>query len=435
MPVSKATLALVGETFDLLTVVGIGPQVGKAFSVLCSCSCGNPELVQALPYDLRSGRVTSCKCKKTRRGQDSPLYKGIGEISASFWRGLEINAERSSKDVLITIEEAWDLFEKQKGRCALTGRKIRLRGRGREITASLDRIDPNAHYTPSNVLWVDKEVNRSRKAMPLGTYVDLMVLIDRYQHDPHAPPPVVDAPASSKEKKPFVTLAEGARKMPTKDMVGKQFGYWEIRDYDPGVINGRYRVWAIAECQGFCEGGEQRIDAYSIRRGASTMCLACAGHLRAGEAHVQFEGIRTLRAGWLSTIEYKVKQRNLIRQRNGKPEMRFELTVAEVWDMYERQGRRCSLSRLPLHFGKWHNDTNASLDRFDADGHYTRERVHLVHKDVNLVRDRLSLEDFRRLAHDVATHAADYATGKPYNPVGCLTLRRTRAMRERSLGK
>jgi ribosome assembly protein YihI (activator of Der GTPase) len=59
----------------------------------------------------------------------------------------------------ITKEEAWNLFEQQSRKCALTGIELTMykwEDRKNIGNASLDRIDSNRSYTVENVQWIDK---------------------------------------------------------------------------------------------------------------------------------------------------------------------------------------------------------------------------------------------------------------------------------------
>lgn len=61
----------------------------------------------------------------------------------------------------ITIKEAWEIFEKQKGICPISGKEIFLSELKSNAlsTASLDRIDSTKGYISGNVWWVHKDVN------------------------------------------------------------------------------------------------------------------------------------------------------------------------------------------------------------------------------------------------------------------------------------
>lgn len=51
-----------GDVFTRLTVVSIESGGRRGRVILCKCSCGNPELVRAMPSNLKSGANKSCGC-------------------------------------------------------------------------------------------------------------------------------------------------------------------------------------------------------------------------------------------------------------------------------------------------------------------------------------------------------------------------------------
>jgi hypothetical protein len=96
----------------------------------------------------------------------------------------------------ISIDYAWGVFQQQGGRCALTGMELtfgRYRPIGREYTrsnrprlgsASLDRIDSTMGYSPGNVQWIHKEVNRMKGTLSDDEFVALCLKV--VLHNQHA---------------------------------------------------------------------------------------------------------------------------------------------------------------------------------------------------------------------------------------------------------
>ena len=76
----------------------------------------------------------------------------------------------------IKIEDAWDQFELQKGKCAYTGVELILTTKyGRKYglnTASLDRIDSSRGYTIDNIQWVHKKINRIKSNLSEKEFID-----------------------------------------------------------------------------------------------------------------------------------------------------------------------------------------------------------------------------------------------------------------------
>lgn len=107
------------------------------------------------------------------------LFKGIHNYYTNHWKSHgRLDGRHNSHDikVLMTMEDAWNIFIKQDKRCALTGLHIYM-GRDGERTASLDRIDSFKDYTVDNCQWVHKTINRSKWHLTHDRYIELCNMI------------------------------------------------------------------------------------------------------------------------------------------------------------------------------------------------------------------------------------------------------------------
>ena len=80
------------------------------------------------------------------------------------------------------MEQAWELFEKQNRKCALSGLLLNF-PKDRNThggTASLDRIDSNGNYTLDNVQWVHKDINRLKNSFDQDYFINLCKLVSNY---------------------------------------------------------------------------------------------------------------------------------------------------------------------------------------------------------------------------------------------------------------
>lgn len=160
---------LTGQVFGRLTVVGIADSWvpgdhSKIWS--CKCACGNTK--EASTNLLTRGKVKSCGCIKSSVGPDSYHWRGHGLISSKQWFSIQNNAKSRKHTFTLTIEEAWQLFEKQQGLCALSKVKLNFQASKYDkqgTTASLDRIDSSKGYEIGNVQWVHKTINLMKNKM------------------------------------------------------------------------------------------------------------------------------------------------------------------------------------------------------------------------------------------------------------------------------
>jgi|DEB0MinimDraft_4_1074332.scaffolds.fasta_scaffold51846_2 hypothetical protein len=128
----------------------------------CVCDCGSK--INVRNDSLKSGNTQSCGCQR-KTGENHGNYKGYKKLRSQHWSSILHGAKRRNLEVKITIEEAWEQYEKQDGKCALTGRDIFFAKTNKTITqstASLDRIDPSKGYTKENIQWVHKKVNQMK---------------------------------------------------------------------------------------------------------------------------------------------------------------------------------------------------------------------------------------------------------------------------------
>lgn len=154
----------------------------------CRCECGTV-VERAQNYLVSTHRSFRCRnCHKFMQpggvtGSNHPNWQGYGELSGSYICGLKEGARKRNISFEITIEQAWEQFTKQNGRCNLTGLPIafsswdRTKGSRHKQTASLDRINSNEGYVLGNIQWVHKDINRMKSDFGENYFFELCQLV------------------------------------------------------------------------------------------------------------------------------------------------------------------------------------------------------------------------------------------------------------------
>lgn len=187
--IGRKRLNLLGQKFTRLTVID-GPVKGKRYECawVCKCSCGNIVNVPGGALMRGKGGTKSCGCLKIRKNRENPCWTGCGEISGKFWSRLVWHSNADGRDfaVKISVCEAWELFKKQDGKCAISGVDLSFaEDGGSETTASLDRIDSSKDYEIGNVQWVHKWVNVMKWDFTESEFFNWIETIHDHQQSKH----------------------------------------------------------------------------------------------------------------------------------------------------------------------------------------------------------------------------------------------------------
>lgn len=176
-----------GKKFNLLTVISRYDIVNRGWRYLCRCECGVEKVICG--YHIKHGTTKSCGCLKMRNlyrkfGQEHMNYKGHGKITGTIWSRILATAKQRNINVSITIEDAWNLFVKQDGKCNLTNLDLYFAKSYKELknranTASLDRIDSSKGYHLDNIQWVHRDINYMKMSLTQERFIELSRLVGK----------------------------------------------------------------------------------------------------------------------------------------------------------------------------------------------------------------------------------------------------------------
>ncbi len=181
----------------------------------------------------------------------------------------------------------------------------------------------------------------------------------------------------------------------TVDLTGERFGRLLVIEIDK-TVNKHGKIKWICKCD--C-GKTKIINASSLKRNLSKSC----GCLRHDMFH---KGYKDISANYWTRKAREADSRGL----------EFTITQKEVWDLYEKQNRKCAYTGIEIRF---YCDSNkpelntASIDRIDSFKGYTLDNIKIVHKSINLCKNWIPEEEFIALCNLVSLN-------NPRKPEDCI---------------
>lgn len=176
----KVTQEIVETEFKKSGFILVDKYKNNELKLKAICFCGRT--FTTTRRNLVHNKPKSCGCYKSA-GLNHYKFKGTGEISLTYFNRMKSNAFHRNIDFKINIEQLWDLFLKQKRKCALSGMDIIFSTRGDKKntpTASLDRIDSSKGYEIDNIQWAHKDINRMKMDMRQDKFINLCQTIAKF---------------------------------------------------------------------------------------------------------------------------------------------------------------------------------------------------------------------------------------------------------------
>ena len=164
----KRTENLLNQKFGKLTIIEfVGIDKNKKAKWLCECECGNTTITST--HNLKSGNTTSCGCSRKKLKQIIPrLYR--------IWNGMKTRCSNSNRKEYknyggrgIKVCNEW-LEYKNFYKWAINN--------GYKDNLTIERINNNGNYEPSNCTWATIQEQQKNKRKPNLIKADLIIKVD-----------------------------------------------------------------------------------------------------------------------------------------------------------------------------------------------------------------------------------------------------------------
>lgn len=131
--------------------------------------------------------------------------------------------------------------------------------------------------------------------------------------------------------------------------------------------------WTAKNRNGMCKSCRSTIANKSSKRNTKR------------ENNSQWKGHKEIPYGWFSSY---FERRSKRKQKVG------DITIEQVYDLWIVQDKKCALSGVTIGFYDDKNTHTCSIDRIDSLKDYTIDNIQLVHKDINIMKNRFDQSYF-----------------------------------------
>lgn len=160
---------LTGQKFGRLTVLEFAYRKGKHYHWLCKCDCGNTVIIRKDSL-TKKNFTQSCGCLAIEKSKQRFTQHGLyGTRLFYIYNNMKQRCSNPNDEMYIhygsrgiTICQEWNNFKSFSNWAMNNGYQDNL---------TIDRIDVNGNYEPSNCRWVtNKEQQRNKRNNRIITY-------------------------------------------------------------------------------------------------------------------------------------------------------------------------------------------------------------------------------------------------------------------------
>lgn len=169
--------------------------------------------------------------------------------------------------------------------------------------------------------------------------------------------------------------------------IGKKFGMLTVQKIVGKTKQSHYKAECLCDCGNIVI---RRVEGLKHNKARSCGCSA----QKIGSEHALFGGYEGLSLSRWGRIARMAKVRGYS----------IKIDIKYVWDLYEKQGRKCAITGVSIIFGKQKKDcTTASLDRIDNNKDYIEGNVQWIHKRINAMKGNMGKNEFLNICEAVVS--------------------------------
>ena len=169
----------------------------------------------------------------------------------------------------------------------------------------------------------------------------------------------------------------------TKDLTNQKFNY--LTAVHPvkkpeAVKSKQLGTWWLCKC----ECGNQKVVRSRELIANETKSCGCKNKFTTSS---NYRGVGLISQTFYTKLVWGAEKRGYV----------VEISKEYLWDLLQNQGSRCYFTGLPINIPTATGEKTASVDRLDSDKGYIAGNVVWVHKDINLMKNTLSVKKFTEL--------------------------------------